>query len=160
TKDDFYTQGVAHHEIGQTFSAKVLRSEYLKNHPYPNHYLELHDDETAYFTERIRIADGVPIGIQKMYTPRYVGEIIEDKIYTWYDVFPVLGMHGVYYNHLEENITAVLANQYDADLLGITCGDPLIVVYRRAIGEDRQPIEYSILKYIPAYFNYRAQIGR
>lgn len=157
-KDDFYPQGFVHHEIGQKFSLKVLRSEYLTDDPFSKHHLNLDDGEKTFYTERIRVADGLPIGIQKMYTPQYVGELIEDQIHAWYDVFPVLGMHEVFYNHLTENITAEIANQYEADLLGISPGDPLIVVHRKAIRKERQPIEYSILKYIPTYFDYRVQM--
>lgn len=157
--DEMQNPGVLHHESGDKFSIKVLRSNYASDHYFAKSQLQMEDDEEVYFLERLRLADEIPIGFQQLFTPAYIGEILEGEAASWFDIFPVLGMNAVYYSTIKENITATLANQYEADLLGITSGDPLIDIRRVTLGNDSKPIEYSRTKYVPAHFNYRIEIG-
>ena len=104
----------------------------------------MEDKEEVDFLERLRIADEIHIGFQQLFTPAHIGEIIESEAASWFDIFPVLGMNAVYYSTIKENITATLANQYEADLLGIMSRDPLIdpekILYATRLGlEDDHP---------------------
>ena len=157
--DGMQNPGVLHHESGEKFSAKVLRSTYTVDHYFAKNQLQLENDEEVYFLERLRIADGTPIGFQQLFTPAHIGELIAGEAESWFDIFPLLGMHAVYYSAIKENVTATLANQYEADLLGIMSGDPLIDISRVTLGNDNRPIEYSRTKYVPIHFNYRIEIG-
>ncbi|MUV37097.1 Transcriptional regulator NanR [Lentibacillus sp. JNUCC-1] len=156
--DKMENPGIVHHELGTDFSAKVLRSQYVSDHYYAQHQLK-QENKSIYFLERVRLADDVPIGIQQLYTPAKIGHLIEEKAASWFDIFPLLGMNGVTYSNIKEDVTASLVNQHEADLLGISCGDPLIGINRVTLGTDRQPIEFSKTKYLPEHFNYRIEIG-
>jgi len=157
-KDELENPGVVHHESGGEFSIKVLRSKYVYDHYFAQQQLQI-EDAKIFFLERLRIADGTPIGFQQLYTPAYIGELIENEASAWFDIFPVLGMNSVNYSSIKEDVTASLVNQYEADLMGITSGDPLIEISRVTLGTDHRPIEFSKTKYLPAHFNYRIEIG-
>ncbi|MFD1030199.1 GntR family transcriptional regulator [Metaplanococcus flavidus] len=157
--EEMQNPGVLHHESGDKFSIKVLRSKYAIDQHFAKSQLQMEADEEVYFLERLRLADGIPIGFQQLFTPAHIGEIIESEAASWFDIFPVLGMNAIYYSVIKENVTATLANQYEADLLGIMSGDPLIDIRRVTLGIDNRPIEYSRTKYVPIHFNYRIEIG-
>ncbi|PKR77129.1 hypothetical protein CEY16_10310 [Halalkalibacillus sediminis] len=159
-EEDVNNTGVVHHEVGEEFSVKVLRAYQADNHQFAKHQLKLDDHTDVYLLERIRIADGIPIGLQQLFTPTYIGEILEKEGFTYFDIFPVLGKHMVNYSTIKENVTSCLANQHEADLLGIMSGDPLIEITRLTLGLDHTPIEFSKTKYVPSNFNYNIEIGR
>lgn len=158
-KDEGKDPGVVHHEAGDKFSLKVLRSKYVNDNYFAKHQLQIEDNEKVYFAERLRIADGIPIGFQQLFTPAYIGEILENDISSWFDIFPILGIHRVTYSTIKENVSATIATQHEADLLGIMGGEPLIDIWRVTLGTDNRPIEYSKTKYVPAHFDYRIEIG-
>ncbi|MDQ0352199.1 GntR family transcriptional regulator [Alkalibacillus filiformis] len=159
-KEELHNPGVVHHELGEDFSVKVLRSKFVDDHYFSKKKLELEDDAEVFTLERLRLANGYPIGIQQLFTPTYIGEILGDEGDKWFDIFPILGMHGVNYSTIKESVSATIANRYEADLLGITSGDPLIEISRVTLGVDYNPIEYSKTRYLPNAFDYRIEIGR
>ncbi|MDQ0159381.1 GntR family transcriptional regulator [Alkalibacillus salilacus] len=159
-QEDLHNPGIVHHELGTGFSVKVLRSQFMKEHSFAKKELELREKEQVYLLERIRLADGYPIGLQQLFAPVYISDMLTEKENEWFDIFPVLGMHGINYSTIKESVTAIIANRDEADLLGITSGDPLIEINRVTLGEDQNPIEYSKTKYLPSAFNYRIEVGR
>ena len=62
--------------------------------------------------------------------------------------------------NIQENVSASMATQHEADLLGIISGEALIDIERTTLGIDHNPIEYCRTIYLPDYFNYKVEIGR
>ena len=61
---------------------------------------------------------------------------------------------GVDIHHATRTIDAVAAPEEDAQLLGITAGDPLLRIKRRAFTREGRPIENSDDRYLPQHSQF------
>ncbi|WP_431800446.1 GntR family transcriptional regulator [Halobacillus andaensis] len=158
-KVDMNNPGIIHHEQGHNLTVKVLRAEDTNRHYFAARQLKRPDEEELFSLDRLRFADDRPIAIQQMYLPAEIGEKIKDKTGTDFDLFPHLGRFNIHYTTIKENVSACNATRYEADLLGISPGEALIVIERVTFGLDYLPMEYSRTKYLPASFQYKIEIG-
>ncbi|WP_181186067.1 GntR family transcriptional regulator [Alkalicoccus urumqiensis] len=150
--------GVVHHEIGTAFDVSVIRSGESRLHPAAKQALGLADGDVVFFMDRLRLADGLPIGMQQSFFPAAVGEVVAPEAGTAFDYFAVLGRRGIYHTSIQEQVSACNATLYEADLLGISPGEALVTIERTTLGLDRMPLEYSLMKYTPAGFRYSLEI--
>lgn len=152
--------GIIHHELGTDFEVKVVRSEQLQENYYASSQLQLEEHEGVFILERLRIADQKPIAFQQMFLPLSIGEKVREFSSEAFDIFPKLGEHNIHYTNIKELVSASNATPYEADLLGVTPGEALIVIERTTLGIHGSPIEYSRTKYLPSSFHYRVEIGK
>ncbi len=153
------TPGVVQHEIGSDMSIVVLRMKKNDNKHYrAKSSLLLEKEDTLFFMERLRIADGKPIAIQKTYLPSKVGAVVETIAHEEFDFFPTLGKYNIYHIKINEEVTAKNATKEEADLLDIAAGDALLMIERVTLGIDLQPIEFSVTKYTPDAFKYLIEL--
>ncbi|WP_187254501.1 GntR family transcriptional regulator [Alkalicoccus halolimnae] len=150
--------GIIHHETGTEMSVIILRMEKSQAHYAAKYQLSLPETAEVFFMERLRIADGSPIAVQRSYFPLEVGQAVEEAANKEFDYFPALGEHGIHHKNIKEHVSAANAAPYEADLLGITPGEALITIERTTLGIDAAPIEYSLTKYTPKAFNYTIEI--
>ncbi len=105
--------------------------------------LQLNDGENVFHVERLRLADEIPMAINISYfslriCPQLATEVIgEGSIYGLLE-----NKYQVKISHAEQTVRARIANQYQADLLKISRGDPLLVIEGVAFNTDNQPIEF------------------
>ncbi|UOQ45979.1 GntR family transcriptional regulator [Halobacillus salinarum] len=152
------SQGVFHHEMGNEMTVKVLRTGVVTNYEALRR-LNLGKSEQVFFLERLRLADRKPIAYQQLFLPFEIGKVVKDYAEIEFDIFPKLGREDIHYSTIKEQVNAAVATQYEADLLGIFPGEPLVDIDRLTLGIEGSPIEYSRTKYRTDSFHYKVEIG-
>ena len=110
--------------------------------------LELEQGAPVVHWQRLRCADDQPLCVQDIYLPaglvphlveRRVGTTVEPPPESLYDD---LGRRGLPPTWGEDNIEGGLASEAEAFRLGVTVGDAVLRISRRALS-DRRPVEVS-----------------
>lgn len=93
---------------------------------------------------RVRFADGDSLSLERMYViaARFPSLLESSLQGSMYDLFEK--RFGVRVGLVEETIEAAAAPHRVATLLGLTEGDPLLRLVRRALDSDGTPFEYSV----------------
>jgi GntR family transcriptional regulator len=105
--------------------------------------LGLDDDEPVHVIERLRTADGVPMGLERNHfpavlTPGLIDEPLDDQ-----SLFAVLeDRYGLVFDEGEQTIEAGVVDSIDAALLGLAEGSAVLLHQRRARAGGR-PVEYA-----------------
>lgn len=108
---------------------------------------------------------------------RFAGEpVVFDEIYLLAELFGNLTLeglrrgerslyslfeadYGVRMIHAEEHLRAVAADQKSAELLGVACGEPLLLVERTAYTYGNKPVEWRRGLYCTRRHYYRNDLG-
>jgi GntR family transcriptional regulator len=105
--------------------------------------LQIKTGELVHDVIRMRLADEVRISLEHArfpveIFPDLLSQPLDDSIYELMaERYKVVVVKAV------ERLVAVLADEEQAQLLGISAGDPLMAIERVAYAEDDRPLEYS-----------------
>ena len=147
--DELRARGI---EPGQTWiSRKVVR-------PSPSEAMALGitASERVIRLERVRLADGRPIAIERAAIPQAIlpsGDLVRESLYlalTALGVPPVRGM---------QRIRAGLMTRADADLLQSQHGAPLLIVERRCFLADGRTVEFTETRYNGESYDFLTELG-
>lgn len=125
--------------------------------------LGLPDEMTgALRIERMRYADGEPIGIHDSYLPLGPDQVFErrelERIGSLYEL---LETHlGLVVAEADETIEATIADQHEATLLPINPGEPLLLMKCTVGSQQRQLIEYAKVLYRADRYQYSIHLMR
>lgn len=97
-----------------------------------------------YHVFRVRLADGEPAVIEQFFTscqlfPNFDQHDHENR--SGYEIMET--EYGISVIRAEQSLEAVIATPYEANLLGISHGMPLMLERRLAFDKQNQPIEYG-----------------
>lgn len=111
--------------------------------------------------KRVRLADATPIAIEHAFYPPDIGLELEKR-----DLVSIL-MYRVFEEELglkikeaSQSISATLADEATAGLLGVAPGDPLLAMERLTISTDGRPLELLRSVYLPDYFRFTINLTR
>jgi len=121
--------------------------------------LDLREGELVLRVCRLRLANGQPVGIHDAYLPSYV-TISRDELERKGSLYALLQEKGFLLKEAEETIEAVSATEQEAELLGLSAGDPLLKVVRTVLTHDDRPIEHVIAIYRSDLYRYRIRLKR
>jgi len=111
--------------------------------------------------KRVRLIDGVPVGLHDAYFPLPRGSRLEkaelERAESLYRL--LTEKFGFAPAEAVENLNAGVADAEDAQLLGIAQGAPILVCERITLSERREPIEYCLMKYVSSY-RYSTRIAK
>jgi len=116
--------------------------------------LKLSSGEKVWRIKRLRLADDEPMGIQDLYIPPDLKFSARDlqNIQSYYECLErEFNLKPIYCN---ENLTATIANETEAELLMIEIGDPLIIIWRTTFSDNNYPIEVVKNLFIARRFEY------
>lgn len=147
-------------ERGQIPKAKVLRSEFKTEFFFEQDILEVSEEDPILLIERIRLADDVPIAIERSCWPKDIGAILETHNLNEAHYYEILEQHNVYLKRANETIRAINATIAEADYLGIRPGESLLEMTRISYGMDDRPIEYTKTKYRSDKYQYNIELKR
>lgn len=147
-------------ERGQTPKAKVLRSEFKTKFFSEQEILNVPEEEPILLIERIRLADDVPIAIERSCWPQDIGELLENHNLNEAHYYEILEQHNIYLKRAKETIRAINATLDEADYLGIRPGECLLEMTRISYGMDDRPIEYTKTKYRSDKYQYSIELKR
>lgn len=102
--------------------------------------LGLRDGEPAYRLVRLRLADGVPLAVERgWYAPKRVPGLLDQDLTR--SLYEQLAEHyGIRLTHGRQTVWAEGSDRETARLLGIRAGDPLLV-FRRVSSDRGQAVE-------------------
>lgn len=98
---------------------------------------------------RLRLADGVPMLIERTAFAPGVGEAVAGIDLEHGSIYAALAEHGIRFDAARQAIDAVAASRPDAEHLGVGRGAPLLRVRRRSTAADGRPLEWSDDRYRP-----------
>jgi len=128
---------------GKTPSAKLLEIREFKAPYFVRKRLELEDGESVVFVKRLRFGDNEALLLEHSYFRRDIGrKLLEEDLSK--SIYALLQEKFHYRLYRSENtIEAQLAEEDDADILGIEPGNPVLVLKRLVFLEDDTPFEYA-----------------
>jgi GntR family transcriptional regulator len=136
----FYEDMVAK---GLTPVTKVLRQEVQPADKKIAKYLQIEPGDQVIVIERLRSVGSEPINLVTTYVPYDICPDLIDEDLSTQSLYALLEKkHGLELSHGRRTIEAVAANQYEAQLLGVEEGAPLVLLDSVSYLKDGRPIEY------------------
>lgn len=128
---------------GMTASSKVLELDQVPAVTKIARKLELPEGELVSKIKRLRLADGIPMGIQTTYLPDYLFPDLQDENLTG-SLYKVLKeKYGVIPTTATETYFATTLDDHEAELLEAPTGNFIgLAAERVAYSQDGRPIEF------------------
>lgn len=131
------------HEQGYRVDTKVLRMEVTTVRPSIARELHLAVDEQVIRVERLRFILNEPILLVSSYVPYRICPRLIDEDLTRNSLYQLLqSKYGLKIARAKRFMEAVAANEFEARLLGIKPGAPLMLIESTSYMEDGMPLEY------------------
>lgn len=111
--------------------------------------------------KRVRLMNGVPVGLQDSYLRLPPGATLErEQLERRGSLYRVLIEDlGIKPSESLESVGAVAALPEEAGLLGVAPGTPLLICERVMLSDRREPIEYCEMRYVPSY-RYKTRVNK
>ena len=128
---------------GLTPLTKVLRQEIQPAHKKIANYLQIEPGDRVIVIERLRSVENEPIVLVTTYLPYDICPDLINEDLSTQSLYALLEKkYGLELSHGRRTIEAVAANQYEAQLLGVEEGAPLVLLDSVSYLRDGRPIEY------------------
>jgi len=120
------------------------------------------DTQKVFKIDRVRLGDGIPMGIQTSYLLLPVGQSLNrEEVETYGSIYTlVTEKFHLIPTEADETLEVVLASQQEADLLGIPEGSPLLLTERTTYSQNRRPFEFVKILYRGDRYKYFARLTR
>jgi GntR family transcriptional regulator, N-acetylglucosamine utilization regulator len=150
-------------ERGLEPSHRILNLKYVEPSKNVRAQLELPEStKKVLLLERLRLADGVPIGIHYSYLPLSSGQIITleevDEYGSLYDLLQ--GKFNLIPSEADETLEATIADAEEAQLLEVNIGSPLLLIERIVWSQTRYPMEFVKVLYRADRYKYFVHLNR
>jgi len=154
----FYEDAVAH---GAVPRSRILERKVIQVSGKVAHMLEIEEGDQAHFFQRLRFIDGEPMVLSRTYVPfALCPGLIEDDLANA-SLYALL--EGKYHLNLDRSrrmLEAAGANESEANHLGISIGEPLILIRSITYLEGGRPVEYDIGLHRGDRFRFEAEVYR
>ena len=143
---------------GMTAQSKTIDMNFIiPPHQVRNGY-GIAANEKVWLVRRLRLADGIPMGLQELYIPPEL-QISARELQQMQSYYQLLKKHhNLFPAFATEILTAKKADKQDAEIMQIREGDPLIFIWRVTYAEDESVIEVVKIKYIAERYEYHIQL--
>ena len=113
--------------------------------------------------ERLRTVDDVPVGLHRTLVPADVAErsglderaVARDR----FSLYSTLRAAGIHLASGEETLSAINANDEDAEMLGVEPGTALIEIVRDSYDADGRLVEVVRARYLGSQYRYHIQFA-
>ena len=130
-------------ERGLKPGTQVLHQNVISSNDKIAHFLNIKSGENVIDIQRLRFINDEPIQLVTTYIPFDVCPSLASVDLSNRSLYEYLEKEcGIFLAKGHRYIEAVLANDYEAALLGIERGDPLLLLDSVSFSENGQPIEY------------------
>ena len=105
---------------------------------------------------RVRLADGVPIAIERAAVPQSIlpsGDLVRDSLYALLGELGMAPVRGV------QRIRAGIMARVEAELLDCAPGTPILLVERRCFLADGRPVEFTETRYNGERYDFVTELG-
>ncbi len=124
--------------------------------------LELAPGSAVFCIERVRLADGTPIGLQTSYLALGPDQLITlEELEASGSLYRILNeKFNIHPSEADETLEVTLATPQEAALLNIPTGAPLLLSERVLFSQERRPIEYVKILYRGDRYQYYNHLKR
>ncbi len=151
--DDMRRRGL---EAGQ----RILSLNYVQPTLRVYQALGLPTDVDILQIERVRLANGEPIGIHDIYLPGRDSVTFDEleRAGSLYEL--LLAKHNIVIADADETLEATVADEHEANLLDISPGSPLLLIERISRLETGRPVEFVRMLYRADRYKYYIRLKR
>jgi len=142
---------------GLTPASQVLKKYRIAANPEVANQLRCQVGDPLFFLERLRLADGVPLGLHAVYLP---AGLVDFEDLGQKPLYDSLAEVGVWVHTAEEFIEACAAKRREAMLLGLRVGEPLLLITRITYDQRSRPVELVYARYRSDVYRYHARLAR
>jgi GntR family transcriptional regulator len=130
------------HARGKQAGARVLRLEMVPARPKVADMLQIEVEQQVALIERLRLADGEPVGIECCLLSFDGCEAIlrEDLTRSLYQLLSK--RFGLVPTRAQEELEVGVSGSREAQILGIQPRKPVMLMRRRTLDQDERPFEY------------------
>lgn len=117
--------------------------------------LALGAGEAVVRLERVRLADDLPIAIERAVVPAAFlpsGDLVDRSLYATLAALGAAPVRGI------QRIRAGVMARAEAELLGRRPGDPILIVERRCFLADGRPVEFTETRYDGASYDFLTEL--
>ena len=148
-------------EQGNRTSSRVLNFDEVKATDRLKRIFKNPNLDMLQVLERVRLVDGVPVGIHKSYLNLGVlpGINLEKYDLVKGSLYEALRLEGAVMGPAEETIEAGQANAVEADLLDIPAGSPVLLISRTTYLKSGDVFEYVKMVYRGDKYKYSVKLS-
>ena len=147
-------------EHGYTPSAKLLNIQADLTGEKEFVQLGLPQDVHWVRIERLRLASGMAIAVERSYWPEEIAAILRREDLETVAYYAVLERNGIFLKYAEEDISTMSSNETDAACLGVRPGTALMVMERFSYDATDRLIEYTCTRYRGDRYKYHVRLER
>ncbi len=119
----------------------------------------------AFFIERLLIADGLPLAIQRAWLPQWIVDIEPERFSkTQLDagsLYQTLEQRcGITLERAEETLDIALPTEQEQRLLGVSDRHSLMVIHRTTSDSQNRPVEFAELLFRSDRYRYKVTLSR
>jgi len=129
-------------EAGASPASRLLRFERVMPTAQIAARLGVPGTQLVYLIERLRTVDGVVVALHQSYVPMNLAPTLQQADLETQSLYEVLASrHGIGIGHAEETLESSLATEYEALVLGVSPGAPMLLLNIRLSTPDGRPLE-------------------
>jgi DNA-binding GntR family transcriptional regulator len=147
-------------ERGFKASARVLRRDVRPATLDESEAFGIVPGADIFDLERLRILDDIPAAIDATRVPLAYAPLLAETDFTTASLYAVLDAAGVGPVRADYTVRAATSDASQAELLGLSVGDPLIVTKTVAYGSTGKLLELSTTAYPSERYQFRATLIR
>lgn len=143
------------HARGMTASSETLEWGETEPDSDERSALDLDDDDSAYVLERLRLADGTPMAIERAVMPADLALALGDGFQggSLHDAFRQIGRVPT---EAHADVSARKATKRDRELLGLASTGIIISERRTIYDQEGIPLERTETRYAASRYSFRA----
>lgn len=127
---------------GASPSSRLLRFDRVLPSAGIAQRLAIPRTQLIYLIERLRIVNGVPVALHKSHIPMNLAPGLDQSDLERQSLYQMLARrHRLRVWHAEETLQSTLASEYEARILGVPPGAPMLVLDIRLSTTDGRPME-------------------
>lgn len=147
-------------QIAQQTEVDLISFEYEPANKRVARALALTPGQTVQHAVRVRHKDGKPFSYVVTWVPEDIGRSFDQGELENQAILALLERAGVTISHARQTISATLADNVTAPLLGISLGWPLLKVDRTVYDKSERPVELINVYYRPDLYQISLNLSR
>ena len=129
-------------EAGASPASRLLRFERIVPPAQVAGRLEIPGTQLVYLIERLRTVDGVVVALHQSHVPMNLAPDLRQEDLETRSLYEVLASrHAIGIGHAQETLESSLATEYEALVLGVLPGAPMLLLNIRLSTTDGRPLE-------------------
>ena len=121
--------------------------------------LRLDEGDDVLHVRSVRSVDGVPLDVAHEWVPGGLGGAVSRSAAQDPGTWATLLAHGARIDRVRQTVTAAVATDEDADLLGVTPGSALLLVRRVAHDASGAPVALADHRYLASRFSLEVEFA-